>query len=109
MSGLVSNLLISALSRLTTCSGVPAGANKPYQVLTSKFLIPDSAKPRGAIFRVVAVGPRVAEVAVGDSVILQEGALQRVAFGESSADALGVPGARLGLVHERHIYAVVEL
>src|SRR5690606_27443188 len=36
-------LLISVLSVLTTAAGVPAGASTPYQVLTSKPLIPDSA------------------------------------------------------------------
>ncbi|MNV91430.1 hypothetical protein D3C71_1859220 [compost metagenome] len=43
MSAVASSLLISALRVFTTLAGVPAGANTPYQVLTSKFLKPDSA------------------------------------------------------------------
>ena len=43
MSAVASSLLISALTVVTTAAGVPAGANTPYQVLTSKSLKPDSA------------------------------------------------------------------
>ena len=42
-SAVFNSLLISVLSTVTTLAGVPAGANTPYQVLTSKFLMPLSA------------------------------------------------------------------
>ena len=42
ISGVASSLLISAFTTFTTVAGVPAGANTPYQVLTSKSLKPDS-------------------------------------------------------------------
>src|SRR3989338_3282649 len=43
MSAVASSLLTSVFSVATTPAGVPAGANRPYQVLTSKSLKPDSA------------------------------------------------------------------
>ncbi len=43
ISGVASSLFTSALTVFTMAAGVPAGMNRPYQVLTSKSLKPDSA------------------------------------------------------------------